>query len=210
MDLALPEYPGRAVFVYRDRRSALWWLYFLTGRSDASRDRRLRYAIDRLLVEPTASTAPDELRHYACTRSSSLGVVVGNGDHVDVLASAPDLRSAIDEIDPEPDPPIHTPRIAIVLPEGPGAPSVVAVRRLDHTIDRHITSVTLDAGHGVAILTYGGTADDIEVDAVPRSFAADLEAPGLASAIWSGLKPNLRVALAYGPAGTPEPTAILS
>ena len=207
--LALPEYPGRCVVVYRDPRAGLWWLYFLTGRSEASRDRRLRYSVDRLLVEPSAPAAHDDVRHYACTRSSSVGVVVGNGDHVDVLASAPELTSAVQEIEPEPDTPIHTPRIAVVLPAGSAVAQVVAVRRRHQRIDRRVAPVTLDRGEGVALHTYGGTAGAISVDAAPRCFEADVDMPQLASAIWSGLDPSLRIALAYGPASTPEPAEIL-
>lgn len=64
MSLMLPDYPGRGVIAYRDMDGELWWLYFLTGRSDASRSRRLRFTVDHLEAEPTASTARDDLRHY--------------------------------------------------------------------------------------------------------------------------------------------------
>lgn len=195
---------------YRDERAVQWWLYFLTGRSNASRDRQLRYSVDRLVVQATDAAEVDDLRHYACTRSSALGVVVGNGDHVDVLASAQEVGHVIEEIDPEPDPPIYTPRIAAVMSDGGVATELVAVRRLGHQVDRQVEQVTLGAGQGVVLHTYSGTARNIQIDAVARSFEAEVEVARLASTIWAGLEPGLRVALAYGLASSPEPAAILS
>jgi IMP cyclohydrolase len=195
---------------YRDDRAVQWWLYFLTGRSAASRERRLRYSVDRLVVEATGPALADDLRHYSCTRSSASGVVVGNGDHVDVLAAAQEVNRVIEEIDPEPDAPIFTPRIAVVMSDGGAATEVVAVRRVGHQIVRQVQQVTLGAGQGLRLHTYGGTTQDIEIDAVPRSFEAEVDVDQLAATIWSGLVPTLRVALAYGRASTPEPAVILS
>jgi IMP cyclohydrolase len=113
------DYPGRGVLVRRRSDGDLEWVYFVTGRSESSRRRRARQVGDVVYIEPTGPGHADPLRHYACARTFSEGLIVGNGDHVDVLAEQLDdrvgLEAALTTITPEPDPPINTPRIGAVI-----------------------------------------------------------------------------------------------
>ena len=116
-------YPGRGVAVHTDLDGGSQWMYFITGRSSSSRARRIRNAGDSLIVEPLETDVDeDDLRHYACARRTSSGLVVGNGDHVDVisnrLSGGTSASEATRGIEPEPDPPINTPRVALIAQSG--------------------------------------------------------------------------------------------
>lgn len=222
----LPAYPGRGIAIHRHHDGRLEWIYFLTGRSDDSRHRVLHAEADRVLVEPTAETgAPDPLRHYACVRLVGAHLVIGNGDHVDLIADAivagQPLREVLGDIDPEPDAPIHTPRIAVVAPSlqapdlrrpgslAPGVDVVTAVRDETGT-KRQIEVVPLPAGAGVLIHTYGGDTTDVTSDARPRRFDAGPPGTDVAGRLWHSLDQELRVALAVGLVPSPIPERVLN
>lgn len=211
MPVALPPYPGRGVIALRDADGELWWIYFLTGRSEASRDRALVVTEDRIMVVPTDERSrPDPLRHYSCVRRADATIVVGNGDHVDAITAAlldgRGLEQVLPGIDPEPDPPINTPRIAAAL--GTEQLEVLAVRDVEGTTVRSLETVTLEPGAGIALHTYGGGADPVTVDARPHPFSVDGRIEQWADAVWDALRPELRVALAVGRAGTVEPIRV--
>lgn len=110
-------------------------------------------------------------------------------------------------MDPEPDPPIHTPRVAIAFRGAAG--TSISVRRTNQGIDRQLATVDPMPGAGVALHTYGGTTDLVAIDALPRPFAMNCAVEALADLIWTGLDPNVRVALALGRAESPEPTRLI-
>jgi IMP cyclohydrolase len=211
----MSAYPGRGIVAYRDHDEVLWWVYLLTGRSAASRRRVLRFDADRLVVEPRSGVADDVLRHYSCVRSAGGRVIVGNGDHVDRLAisgSERDLQDAVLDIDPEPDPPIHTPRLAIVTgDESTRAVYVIAVWDEHGTTRRRVDTVTLEPGEGVLVTTYRGDTEKVIVDAQPVRFSlAATSATNLATQLWDGLPTELRVALALGRSPLAEPTRVFA
>lgn len=207
----LPPYPGRGVVAFRDHDGVAWWSYFLTGRSAASRDRRLVVGAEHVLVAPATAREHDELRHYACARAVTGGVVVGNGDHVDAVADAVAAGSPLEDllvtVDPEPDPPIWTPRIAVVLAaaaddaDADGSASVLSVRRgPTGETERSFDRVDLAPGAGLLVHVYGGDEAVVVADAGVRRF--DVERPvtaeDLARSLWAALRPDLRVAVALG------------
>lgn len=190
--------------MFRDPSGQLWWCYFLTGRSDASRDRMLRVEPGRIVVAPRRGDPNDELRHYSCLRTVEGHLVVGNGDHVDqfveALASRRALSTVLDATEPEPDPPIHTPRLAM-LADDPAADLVrcVAVARAHDAVRRTDRTYALASGHGVLLHTYGGDEVDVTSDAEPRTFELEsIDPRRLARALWDELAPTLRVAVAMG------------
>lgn len=219
--LDLPAYPGRGIAVHRHHDGRLEWLYFLTGRSDASRQRTLHAVADRVTVVPIdADGAHDDLRHYSCVRAIGPTLVIGNGDHVDHLAdgilagrTAADL---LDDIDPEPDPPISTARIAVVATgNATGSEQldpvlVLAARAAGGGTERLLDAVDLAAGEGVIIHTYGGGVDDVTTDATIHRFDAGGPGTDVAGRLWHALDPELRVAVAVGLVPEAVPTRVLT
>ncbi len=164
---ALAEYPGRGLVYTTDLTGTAWWIYFITGRSDASRARWVRFDPDGLVVAPIhASADPDSLRHYPCARRANDALVVGNGDHVDVLAgglrAGVSLSEIVATIEPEPDPPIWTPRIALVIGEDA---RFVAVHRSGGEVVRRIEAVPHTPGSAAILTTYSGSATEPTGDA---------------------------------------------
>lgn len=200
---ALPRYPGRGITVLRDPSGQLWWSYFLTGRSEASRNRTLRVEQDRIVVAPRRGDPEDALRHYSCLRAVGADLIIGNGDHidhfVDALTSERSFTAALDATEPEPDPPIHTPRLAMLVRADADLVRCVAVARAQDAIRRTNRTFALSSGQGVLLHTYGGDEVVVTTDAEPRRFGPTSSDPRqLARALWDGLAPTLRVAVAMG------------
>ena len=212
---ALPGYPGRGIVAFRDDGGELWWMYFLTGRSPASRQRAFQAEPDRLAVVPKQEACHDILRHYTCARMAASRLIVGNGDHVDQLTVALttdlSLVEAIKEFEPEPDPPILTPRLAIIYGQGTEPVEILTVHAVGDTTQRLIKPVELARGQGVIVHTYRGDTTTVTSDARPRLFEARSESPhDLAATLWDELDDGLRVGLALGRAPGPNPVLILS
>lgn len=216
----LPAYPGRGIAVHRHHDGRLEWLYFLTGRSDASRQRTLHAVADRVTVVPIGDGDHDELRHYACVRALGPTLAIGNGDHVDHLAdgilAGRRVADLLDDLDPEPDPPIHTARIAVVATgnatgtEELAPIQVLAVRATDAGTRRLVEPVDLGAGEGLIIHTYGGGVDDVTGDAEVHRFDAGGPGTDVAGRLWHALDPELRVAVAVGLVPEAVPTRVLT
>lgn len=101
---------------------AVW----LTGRSEASRNRRLDIdgpSIETRFLPSVAETADPTYRVYTAARGSETWLVAGNGDHVAAIAEALEAGTAFGaalEADTfEHDPPIWTPRIVGAIPLAP-------------------------------------------------------------------------------------------
>jgi IMP cyclohydrolase len=160
LEESISDYPGRGLVFAVDPEGVATWVYFITGRSQASKARRVRADPDGLVVEPTEQSAePDTLRHYACARLANDILVVGNGDHVDILAEAlkrgVSLEHTLDLIEPEPDPPIWTPRIALVMGSNV---HFVSVSRSGDQIVRRMHEASCDPGIASILTTYSGTS----------------------------------------------------
>ena len=209
----LRGYPGRGIVIYRYADDGWRWIHFVTGRNPSSQDRVLRWNGRTLDVAPgDASARHDELRHYECAVQvpATGDVVIGNGDHVVQLAAALDTRtrleSALAEIDPEPDPPVHTPRIAAVL--GADHATLIAVARSGEATHRAILAVRTRDGNAAVLHTYSGTAEQ-PAGTAPRFTLAD-GSTDLPERIWHTLDPALRVLLAAGSTASPKPDLVLA
>lgn len=177
------------------------WLYFITGRSSSSRSRRIRNAGDTLIVEPLESDVDeDDLRHYVCARRTSSGLVVGNGDHVDVISNRLDGGVSPSEatrgIVPEPDPPINTPRIALIAQSDIQLFSTVLEQA---QISKKLDTVPLKPGSLTLLTTYSGTAHAPSGSAPTFTFEESREQPAVVDTLWAALPEQLRVAMAWGP-----------
>lgn len=203
------RYPGRGLLVHVSGDGHLGWIYFVTGRSPASRRRRARRDENRVVIESTEAATPrDSLRHYTCVRVADERIVVGNGDHVDViadlLAAGATVDSTLERIDPEPDPPIHTPRIALCL--GATAELLIAHKATKGT-SRLVVNVPRVPCTSTVVTTYDG---DIEVPAgtAPVRTTVDRrDFDDVAHGVWASLDHELRVLLVAG-AGTDVPSVV--
>jgi IMP cyclohydrolase len=177
-------------------------LYFVTGRSDASRQRRFVPRGTGLHIEDdTGGGGDDPLRHYQAAGIFGGQLVVGNGRHVDEvglgLADQPASR-LIDALEPEPDPPIFTPRIvSIVGLMHEAATFGAAVHSVDGSTRHNALSTDeFPLGNGVLLATYQGPVAEPSAWATPTW--VDL-APSLEEQVamtWDALDSGLRVGLA--------------
>lgn len=203
-------YPGRGL-VLAHVGGAQVVVYFLTGRSDASRARMLTADPDgSIAVTGVSDAGPDPLRHYRAVRRAGRLVVVGNGDHVDFvldsLAEGVDPAGIMDEISAEPDPPIWTPRIW--LASQPGQPVLVgsARRRGDAASVRTLWRITgLQDREAVLLTTYVGSRFAVKVSSgLTECTTPSRSSEGLLDEVWEALNPELRVAAASISPGNPS------
>ncbi|WP_344440636.1 IMP cyclohydrolase [Kitasatospora nipponensis] len=215
LNRALTEhhYPGRGVLWCRTTDGSALGVYFLTGRSPASRARTLhRTPAGELVVAPSDARGHDHLRHYVAARQSGPWLVFGNGEQVatvaDRLAGEQPPAVALDGLDYEPDPPIFTPRLTVVVDGRAGdriwfgAARRSAGRRTG--TDRLTLRIGEPApGEGVLMTTYRSdgrqvaTGDPFTEVGTTAGSAGDLLAE-----VWSALPPQLRIAAAvFAPGG---------
>ena len=197
----LSPYPGRGVIAGVERGGRAFWVYFVTGRSDASRGRSLRAGTDSITVQPVdQSAAADDLRHYACLRNTEHFVVVGNGSHVsdiaDRLERGETFERAYEPVRPEPDPPIFTPRIA--LARGPDGTWMGTVRR-DGVDDHHDTRrIAETSGLGYVLTTYQGDAGSVRPAGPAHEIDDVVSLIDTVDSVWAQLDARYRVVVAGG------------
>jgi IMP cyclohydrolase len=197
-------YPGRGCVAARTGTGELVFAYFLTGRSEASRNREM-VALETgdVVVRDAGGESGDPLRHYVAAARRGPWTVVGNGHQVvalaETLAAGRTELEAWSEHTFEPDEPIFTSRIwAAHRSGGPDCLLGFARRsdRPDGGPDRVVWLVdVLAAGSGTVMTTYAGTADKIARTTAPVDVTvAAGGAPELLDEVWRALTPELRVA----------------
>lgn len=197
-------YAGRGCLAARLADGSLWFAYFLTGRSKASRSRALEQHADGdvRVVDTRSGGQHDALRHYVAAARRGHWTVVGNGDQVeplvDALAASVEPAAAWAAHTFEPDPPIFTPRIWICADaqERVLVGSARRSTRPDGSADRGLwMPETLAPRSGVLVTTYAGTAEDVITSGLPLDVGVEA-ATGeeLLDVTWDALEPSLRVA----------------
>lgn len=203
------SYPGRGLVVGRARGDASWLLvYWIMGRSESSRARRLVAEGARLRTEPTepARIQQPELVIYEAMLELPGCYLVGNGDQTrtarDALAAGGRFEDALATRSHEPDAPNWTPRITALLDlrsEPALALSILKASPPDPDRTDRFTyrPAPPPAGLGLGLTTYRGDGDPLP------SFAGEplwLPLEGSAEATleryWDALDPGNRVALA--------------
>ncbi len=212
IESSLSPYPGRGLVYHVAQDGSTGWIYFITGRSPSSQTREIHNDGDSLIVRPTDHAMPaDALRHYRCVKRAGGDLIVGNGDHVDVLADALLNGSTVDQaaqlLEPEPDAPLLTPRIALVL----GEPAqLVAIRWSYAGTDRVVLDAEARPSTVTVLSTYSGPRDQ-PAGTAPISRATDGRSlEEVSQGIWDALDPRLRVALVAGRNKDPSPVVVLS
>jgi hypothetical protein len=204
--LSARPYPGRGLAVATTNHGTQV-VYFLTGRSDASRSRAVTVLPNGdAAVQDTASTGShDALRHYVAAARRQSWLVVGNGDQVvpiaEDLAGGASITTAWSRHSYEPDPPIYTSRIWAafeIASSGIDCTIGFASRssRGDGECDRVAWSMgALPAGSGALMTTYRGTPDNIISTQHPDSFKTTAKTgEDLLHSVWETLPSTLRVA----------------
>jgi IMP cyclohydrolase len=204
--LASRPYPGRGVLVVRTLDGSRCFVYFLTGRSEASRWRKLVVLDggDVAVEDSSEQGASDPLRHYVAAVARGNVVVVGNGSHVTPLAEAlSDGISPVQAFAPhsyEPDGPVFTPRIwaAATPTEGAGLVlgSVARGNRSDGAPDHALWSVgPLGTGSGLLLSTYDGDRQTLRSAHLPLDIATNArDMTEVLAELWSALDQAVRVA----------------
>jgi IMP cyclohydrolase len=200
--LAANPYPGRGLVLAATPASPLVG-YFVTGRSSASREREIKLAGEALVVAPLGEGADDPLRHYAAARQSADWLVCGNGRQVDTVlerleaGAAPAI--ALTHLEHEPDDPIFTDRITIVVSRR-DATGVFGIARKSlggrDTSDILTMTVSKPApGDAVLLTTYWSDGRTIQGG---RPFIEAATGAGdageLLAEVWSSLGADYRVA----------------
>ncbi|MFI6853306.1 IMP cyclohydrolase [Streptomyces sp. NPDC050416] len=197
-------YPGRLILLARTLNGELTAAYALTGRSEASRARRIELTVSgELTVVPVGATGHDSLRHYVAATADERWAVYGNGEQVTEVAArlakglAP--AGALEDLGYEPDPPICTPRITAVVDRVGHRAWFGAARRPDGQRESADTTVValgdLAPGQAVVLSTYQSDGDTVSTARrhLDLSTAAQ-DADALLAELWSALDSRFLVA----------------
>lgn len=199
--LADRPYPGRVIVVARTA-AGLACGYAATGRSEASRQRRIRLTDQgELFVEPTVGDAHDPLRHYRAVRSSERHFVLSNGTQTDPVADRLSHGTppavALEDLEVEGDPPIYTPRITVIVDAQDQIWLAAAHRGSAEraTSDTIVTRLgALEIGQGALLSTYSGPVAEPVTNRVPVSINTTAASHAeLAEQLWDGLTAERRV-----------------
>jgi IMP cyclohydrolase len=210
------EYPGRGLAIGRDEDGVAFVAYWLTGRSAASKQRRLVVGEWEVVVDDVSGGTRDDLRHYTAAVRAADWVVVGNGTQVSELAAArrsgTDLQLALRDHAYEPDPPIRTPRIfATASTDGTDVVvgSARAVPGAEELVQHpSLYLAQLPAATAVTVRTYAGSAAEVVADGLPEVVSCQGSWQSVAG-VWDVLDPMLRVGLFVVPLNAPSFTAAL-
>jgi len=203
--LAQNAYPGRGILCARTVDGSVVGGYFVTGRSQASREREIHPTdTGELAVVARGDAGFDPLRHYIAATASPDWLVFGNGEQVSTvaarLARAEQPSAALDDLEHEPDAPIYTDRITAIMQRPLGHLAVLGVARRSSAARRASNIITmtvraLEPGEAVLLTTYrsdgqaiAGGQPFIETSCAARNGGELLDE------IWSALDPAYRVA----------------
>jgi IMP cyclohydrolase len=204
-------YPGRGLVVGRTPAGRLAQVYWLTGRSEDSRNRVLVRDGDGVR---TAPLDPERLRDPSLIIYRAMGVaggrwhVVSNGDQTETLLSALEAGRSFEEAllarTFEPDAPHFTPRIAGLVEAGPGAGDGCALAILKAPGNdpglharQFFRYAPLRPGRGHGLTTYAGEGDPLPPFAgEPLELPLPGDAADIGATYWEALPPARRVALA--------------
>jgi IMP cyclohydrolase len=200
------RYPGRGVLWARTLSGALCGGYFLTGRTAASKARRLHQGPGELIVSPTGVSGHDPLRHYVAAREREDWLVFGNGEQTtavsDRLQKGRTPTEAMADLEYEPDPPIFTSRITVAAELRSGREAWLGAARRSRggrSATDLMTLAVRDLAPGDVVLmtTYRSDGHHV-VTAEPflEARTGAVDQAGLLDEVWAALTPEFRVAMA--------------
>ncbi|MBT98382.1 MAG: inosine monophosphate cyclohydrolase [Dehalococcoidia bacterium] len=204
------QYTGRGIVIgATPNGSRLVQVYWLTGRSEGSRNRIFIHEGDtvRTWVFDESKVENLELVSYHPIRVNGPNHIVTNGDQTDTidahLADGGTFESALDTRTWEPDPPIKTPRISGLVNTNDDTAYTYKLGILktvqgnaNHTSRHYATDEAAIPGYGHCITTYlddGDPVPSFEGEPYPVSLLDTLEET--ANRFWNLLDEDNRVAL---------------
>ncbi|WP_090774243.1 IMP cyclohydrolase [Nonomuraea maritima] len=200
------RYPGRSVVWARTLDGVMCGGYLLTGRSPVSQARVFRLVDQELIVVPTGPAANDPLRHYIAATARGDWLAFGNGKQVatvaDRLQEGQSPAAALNGLEYEPDPPIFTPRITVIVNvNSPADAWFGAARRSlsDRTSTNLLTLSVRDLAPGDAVLMTTYVSDGQQLvtgEPFLEALTKATDKHNLLDELWQALDPRFRVAAA--------------
>ena len=196
------SYPGRGILLGQTGGRAVL-AYFITARSENSRNRIFREEGETLAIYPydAEKVADPKLIFYTPLRVCAEGIIVSNGDHTDTvcesLLAGHTMQYAMSARCYEPDAPNYTPRIAgLILPTGRYTLGIVKKAEDGPDCRRKYWSYDPAEGKGHLIHTYASDGDPLpSFSGEPREIAISGTPEELAGEIWGALHRENRVSL---------------
>ena len=195
-------YPGRGILLGQSGGRAVA-AYFITARSENSRNRILREEGDRLAILPfdESKVSDPTLIFYTPLLVCQENIVISNGDHTETLCASlmagHSMQYAMSARCYEPDAPNYTPRIA-GMTLSTGRYTLGIVKKEGDAVDcrRKYWSFDPKAGTAHLIHTYQSDGDPLPPFAgEPRELQITGNAQSLANEIWRALDADNRVSL---------------
>ncbi len=214
--LSTNPYPGRGFVVGVNEDINIVHVYFLTGRSENSRNRVMTADGSRIFTEAAnpAKVADPRLIMYNAMRQYGSDSIVSNGDQTDSVISKIEanpremqsLSRLLRDRQYEPDVPHFTPRITALVSLG-NVPTLSPLLQI--VILRRSTWYKSDAcermqyayhyiapGFGFFMSTYAEKGDLAPFSGEPQLMPLRGDATTIGRAYWEALSPKLRVSLA--------------
>lgn len=195
-------YPGRGILAGTAPDGRAVFAYFLTGRSENSRNRLLREENGCLhidLADP-AKLEDASLICYTPVRPYGAQLIVSNGDQTETIYEALQhgisFRHALAQRCFEPDAPHYTPRISALLQPSGYQMSLLRRTGCDGSCLRLYWHYQAVAGIGHLLCTYRGNAAPLpSFTGAPLSMALPATPDELCQQLWTALPPEKRIAL---------------
>jgi IMP cyclohydrolase len=218
--LSANPYPGRGILCACTGDGTVVGGYFVTGRSEASREREIRITAGReAAVIARGDVGFDPLRHYIAATASPDWLVFGNGAQVSTVAERlargepPPL--ALDDLEHEPDGPIFTDRITAIMQRPLGRLAVLGAARrsvASGSSSNIVTMTVRDLHPGSAVLLTTYNSDGRIISGGQPFIEAGISADngvGLLDEMWSSLNPDYRVAALVLPVSAEVAAALI-
>jgi hypothetical protein len=203
-------YPGRGLVVGRSSAEETWlMIYWLMGRSEHSRNRRLVVNGETLRTEPIDASLVDDpsLIIYEAMMALPHCHLIGNGDQIRTIYEALNAGSSFDVAlatrEREPDAPNYTPRISAMLDlhDSPGqlTMSILKANVADPAqTDRTTYRPALPpSGLGLGLTTYDGDGSPLpSFSKDPLLLPCEGHIDTVLDQYWDALDTDNRIALA--------------
>lgn len=195
------EYPGRGI-IMGQCGGFFAAGYFLTGRSENSRNRVLTQSGGVLKTEPydSCKVTDPSLIIYNAARWANSRLIVTNGDHTDTaydgIMNGQDLKSALINREYEPDAPNYTPRISGVLDTANKSYTLGIIKRKNGETVREYYDYRFKDGVKHMIHTYksdGNPLPSFEGEPKELGFSGSIE--GFAEGVYASLDRHNRIAV---------------
>ncbi len=197
------SYPGRGILVGRDPlHDRTLVFYFLTGRSENSRNRIFEKTDDgiRTRAYDESKMTDPSLIIYRPLRHTGGTWIITNGDQTDTiydhLQEGKTFQEALMTRTYEPDAPNYTPRISALIREDGSFETAILKKGEGKECVRVFNTYLPEAGHGRYFHTYEGNGDPLpSFEGEPRDVTIPEDLDGFEEEVWQALSPEHKVSL---------------